>query len=50
VSDIHTELQAVLDSIKENDFRSAFEVWEKRWDRCVPSKRDYFEKEGSTIE
>jgi hypothetical protein len=30
VSDIQTESQAVLDSIKENDFPGAFEVWKKR--------------------
>jgi hypothetical protein len=27
VSDIHRESQAVLDSIKENDFHGAFEAW-----------------------
>jgi hypothetical protein len=27
VSDIQRELQVVLDSIKENDFHSAFEAW-----------------------
>jgi hypothetical protein len=27
VSDIQRELQAVLSSIKENDFHSAFEAW-----------------------
>jgi hypothetical protein len=29
VSDVQRELQAVLDSIKENDFHGAFEAWEK---------------------
>jgi hypothetical protein len=29
VSDIQRESQAVLDSIKENDFHSAFEAWKK---------------------
>jgi hypothetical protein len=33
VSDIQRESQAVLDSIKENDFHGAFEVWKKQWDR-----------------
>jgi hypothetical protein len=27
--DIQRELQAVLDSIKENDFHGAFEAWKK---------------------
>jgi hypothetical protein len=29
VSDIQRESQAVLDSIKENDFHSAFEAWKE---------------------
>jgi hypothetical protein len=29
VSDIHRESRDVLDSIKENDFHGASEVWEK---------------------
>jgi hypothetical protein len=29
VSDIQMELQAVFDSIKENDFHGAFESWKK---------------------
>jgi hypothetical protein len=39
VSDIQRESQAVLDSIKENDFQ--------RWDRYMRSKGDYFEGDGS---
>jgi hypothetical protein len=40
-------MQAVLDSIKENDSHGAFEAWKKRWDRCIPSQGDYFEGDGS---
>jgi hypothetical protein len=47
VSDIQSKLQAVLDSIKENDFHSAFEAWKKQWDSCVRSQGDYFEGDGS---
>jgi hypothetical protein len=47
VSDIKRESQAVLDSIKENDFPGAFEAWKKLWDRCTRSQRDYFEGDGS---
>jgi hypothetical protein len=52
VSDIQRESHAVLDSIKENDFHSAFEVWKKCWDRCirVHSQGDYFEGDGAKIE
>jgi hypothetical protein len=47
VSDIQRESQAVLDSVKENYFQSAFEGWEKQWDRCILSQGDYFEDDGS---
>jgi hypothetical protein len=43
VSDIQSESQAVLDSIKENDFHGAVEAWKKRWDHCIPSQGHYFE-------
>jgi hypothetical protein len=47
VSDIQRELQAVLDSIKENYFHGAFEAWNKRWDHYIRSQGDYFERDGS---
>jgi hypothetical protein len=47
VSDIQRELQTVIDTIKENDFHGAFEVLKKGRDRCIRSKGDYFEGEGS---
>jgi hypothetical protein len=47
VSDIQRESQVVLNSIKENDFHSAFEAWKNRWDCCICSQGDYFEGEGS---
>jgi hypothetical protein len=40
------ESQAVLESIKENDFHGAFEAWKKQWDHCICSQ-DYFEGDGS---
>jgi hypothetical protein len=45
MSDI--QKQAVLDSIKENDFYGAFEAWRKWWDRYVRSQGDCFEGDGS---
>jgi hypothetical protein len=47
VSDIQRELQAVLNSIQDNYFHGAFEVWEKQWDRCICSQGDCFEGDGS---
>jgi hypothetical protein len=46
MSDIQRESQAVLNSIKENDFHGAFEVWRKCWDHCIHTKEDYFEGGG----
>jgi histone-lysine N-methyltransferase SETMAR len=47
VYDIQRESQAVLDSIKENDFHSAFEAWKKRQDRCTRSQEDYSDVDDS---
>jgi hypothetical protein len=47
VSDIQRESHAVLDNIKENDFRGAFEAWTKLWDRYIRSQGDHFEGDGS---
>jgi hypothetical protein len=44
---IQRESQAVLDSVKENDFHGAFEAWKKQWDNCICSQGDYFEGDGS---
>jgi hypothetical protein len=41
--DSQRERRAVLDRIKKNDFHGALEGWEKQWDRCIRSQRDYFE-------
>jgi hypothetical protein len=47
VSDIQRESPVVLDSIKENDFHSGFEAWNKWWDCCIHSQENYFEEDGS---
>jgi hypothetical protein len=47
VSDIWRESQAVLDSIKENEFHGAFETWKKRWGHYICSQGDYFDGDGS---
>jgi hypothetical protein len=38
VSDIKRGLQAVLDSMKKNDFHDAFEVWKKWWNHTFPRR------------
>jgi histone-lysine N-methyltransferase SETMAR len=50
VSDVQREFQVVLDTIKENDFHSAFEAWKKRWDRCICSKKTILKEMAAEIE
>jgi hypothetical protein len=51
VSDIQSESQAVLDSIKENDFHGAFEALKKkRWDHCIHSQGDNLKEMAAKIE
>jgi hypothetical protein len=45
VSDIQRESQAVLDSIKKNDFHSAFEVWKKNYGIAVYIPKETILKE-----
>jgi hypothetical protein len=48
VSDIHRESEAVLDSIKENDFYGAQEAQKKKkWDCYICSQQEYLEGDGS---
>jgi hypothetical protein len=50
VSEIQREMQAVPDSIKENDFQGAFEAWKKQWDHCIHSQGDCFKELAAKIE
>jgi hypothetical protein len=50
VSDIHRESQAVLDSIKENDFRGAFEACRKNDGIAVYVPKETILKEIAKIE
>ena len=43
MEEIQAELQAVLNTLRENDFRQCFKNWRRRLDRCQASEGDYFE-------
>ena len=43
VEEIQAESQAVLNTLRENDFQECFKNWQRRWDRCQASEGDYFE-------
>jgi hypothetical protein len=47
VSGIQRELQAVLDSIKENYFHVLSKRRKKLWDRCISCEGDYFDADDS---
>jgi len=36
-----------LRAITESAFKEAFQQWKKRWERCIASRGDYFEREGA---
>ena len=40
---IQEESQAVLNTLRENDFQECFKKWQHRWDCCQASEGDYFE-------
>jgi len=42
MEEIQAESQAVLNTLRENDFQECFENWQHRWD-CQASEGDYFE-------
>jgi hypothetical protein len=43
LEEIQAEPQAVLNTLRENDFQECFKNWQHRWDRCQASEGDYFE-------
>jgi hypothetical protein len=43
---LEAELQVVLNALTERDSQDAFKKWQKRWERCVRSERDYFKGDG----
>jgi len=45
--EIEAESQAVLNTLRENDFQECLKNWQHRWDRCQASGWDYFEGDAS---
>ena len=43
LEEIQVDLQAVLNTLRENDFQECFKNWQRHWDRCQASEGDYFE-------
>jgi len=38
LEEIQAESQAVLITLRENDFQECFKNWQRRWDHCKPQK------------
>jgi len=45
--EIQAESQAILNTLRENDFQECFKNWQRCWDRCQASEGDYFEGDAS---
>ena len=43
LEEIQAESQAVLNTLRENDFQECFKKWQHRWDCCQASEGDYYE-------
>ena len=46
LEEIQAESQAVLNTLRENDFHECFKNWQRCWDRCQASEWDYFESDA----
>jgi len=46
IEEIQEESQRVLDTIRKRDLQGCFQAWQKRWDRCICAKWEYFEGDG----
>jgi len=46
MDEIQAESQAVLNTLRENEFQERFKNWQRRWDRCQASEGDYIEDDA----
>jgi hypothetical protein len=46
IEEIQAESQRVLDSVTEKELHEAFQIWRRRWDRCLHAGGNYFEGDG----
>ena len=49
LEEIQAQSQAVLNTLRENDFQECFKNWQPRWDRCEASEGDYFEGDAGPL-
>jgi hypothetical protein len=44
--EIQAESQRVLGTVTVKDFQKGFQIWRRRWDRCLHAGGNYFEGDG----
>jgi len=47
LEEIQAESQAVLNTLRENDFLECFKNWQRCWDCCQASEGGYFQGDAS---
>jgi transposase len=47
IKEIQENATGELRAITESAFQEAFQQWEKRWERCIASRGDYFEGDSA---
>jgi len=50
IDDIRSNTTAALKAIPQNQFQNCFEVWTRRWHRCIASEGEYFEGDHGGIQ
>jgi len=50
IDDIRGNTTAALKAIPQKHFQNCFEVWTRRWYRCIASQGEYFEGDHSGIQ
>jgi hypothetical protein len=43
---IEAESKTLVNTLTEHNLQNAFNKWQKRWDRCIHAKREYFKGDG----
>ena len=50
INGIRSNTTAALKAIAQNHFQNCFEVWTRRWHRCIASQGQYFEGDYDGIQ
>jgi len=50
IDDIRSNTTAALKAIPQNQFQNCFELWTRRWHRCIASEGEYFEGDHGGIQ